>query len=315
MKNAILIVFLFLLSTVLHAQMLEERAKWFAYDAKLPLDVQDVSVKQIGDVKIRDITYASPKGGRVPAFVVEPSGKGPFAGIVYGNWGLGNRSEFLPEAIDYANAGAVSVLVAYPWDRPAPWRKPVDNFDAPEKDREAYIQAVIDLRRAFDLLESNPNVERSRLAYVGHSYGAQWGAILSATDRRLKTAVLVGGVGSQKDIFESPDPDLQAFAEQQGKEKVKKYLEAVSALDAILYVPNSAPTPLLFQFARHEKYFDEASSKRYAEAASNPKEVLWYETGHDLNDVQTYIDRARWLEKYIRTAPVEETLKRKLRGG
>lgn len=312
MKSAIPIVILFLISSV-YAQTLEERAKWFAYDAKLPLDVQEVSVKEIGGVKIRDITYASPKGGRVPAFLVEPAGKGRFAGIVFGNWGLGTRAEFLPEAIDYANAGAVSVLVAYPWDRPAPWRKTVDNMDAPEKDREAYIQAVVDLRRAIDLLESNPNVDRSRLAYVGHSYGAQWGAIIAATDRRLRTAVLMGGVGKQKDVFDSSDPDLQAYVKQQGPEKLKKYLDAVGPLDAILYVPHAAPAPLLFQFARHEKYFDEASSKRYAEAASNPKEVRWYETAHDLNDLQTYIDRARWLEKYIGTRPVEETLKRKLK--
>jgi dienelactone hydrolase len=312
MKHAILIGYFLLLNSGLCAQTLEERAKWFAYDTKLPLDVQEVSVKQIGEVKIHDITYASPKGGRVPAFLVEPSGKGPFAGIVFGNWGLGTRAEFLPEAIDYANAGAVSILVAYPWDRPAPWRKTVDNMDAPEKDREAYIQAIVDLRRAIDLLESNSKVDRSRIAYVGHSYGAQWGAIISATDRRLRTAVLMGGVGKQKDVFDSPDPDLKAYAAQIGQEKLKKYLEVVGTLDAILYVPHSAPTPLLFQFARHEKYFDEASSKRYAEAASNPKEVRWYETAHDLNDLQTYIDRARWLEKYIRTRPVEETLKRKL---
>ena len=276
-----------LVGSILNAQSLEELAKWFAYDAKLTLDVQEVSVKAIGGVKIRDITYASPKGGRVPAFVVEPAGKGPFAGIVFGNWGLGTRAEFLPEAIDYANAGAVSVLVAYPWDRPAPWRKTVDNMDAPEKDREAYIQAVVDLRRAIDLLESNPNVDRSRIAFVGHSYGAQWGAILTAIDRRFRTAVLMGGVGKQKDVFDSSDPDLKAYAARIGQDKLKKYLEVVGALDAILFIPHAAPAPLLFQFAHHDKYFDEAYSKRYAEAASNPKEVRCYDTAHDLNDLQT----------------------------
>jgi hypothetical protein len=34
-------------------------------------------------------------------------------GIVFGHWGPGNRSEFVPEAIVYAKAGAVSLLINY----------------------------------------------------------------------------------------------------------------------------------------------------------------------------------------------------------
>ena len=64
-----------------------------------------------------DLTYASPKGGRVTAYLVAPAGKGPFAGLVFGHWGPGNRTEFLPEATLYARAGAASLLVDYPWVR------------------------------------------------------------------------------------------------------------------------------------------------------------------------------------------------------
>jgi cephalosporin-C deacetylase-like acetyl esterase len=42
------------------------------------------------------------------------------------------------------------------------------------------IQAVVDLRRGIDLLLARSDVDPKRLAYVGHSYGAQWGSILSA---------------------------------------------------------------------------------------------------------------------------------------
>jgi dienelactone hydrolase len=50
--------------------------------------------------------------------------------------------------------------------------------DKPEVDRKIEIQAVVDLRRGIDLLLARSDVDQTRLAYVGHSYGAQWGSIL-----------------------------------------------------------------------------------------------------------------------------------------
>jgi len=197
-------------------------------------------------------------GGLVTGFLVEPAGKGPFAGIVFGHWGPGNRTEFLPEAAMYAEAGAVSVLIDYPWVRPDPWRRNQgQGLKEADKDRDSWRHAVVDLRRAFDLLEARPDVDRARLAYVGHSYGAQWGAILTAVDRRMKA-------------------------------------------------------PLLFQFARHERSFTEADMNRYYAAASQPKEVRWYSTGHDLNDLRALADRAAWLGPRIGLQPLRPVFEQRL---
>jgi hypothetical protein len=71
---------------------------------------------------------------------------------------------------------------------PQPWHKTPDHFDKPELDREIEIQAVVDLRRRIDLLLARSDVDPKRLAYVEHyvehNYGAQWGSILSAVDKR-----------------------------------------------------------------------------------------------------------------------------------
>lgn len=53
---------------------------------------------------------------------------------------------------------------------------------------------MVDLRRGLDLLLSRPDVDRHRVVYIGHSLGAQWGAILTSVDRRMKATVLIGGV-------------------------------------------------------------------------------------------------------------------------
>lgn len=83
-------------------------------------------------------------------------------------------------------------------------------------DRDIFIQTVVDLRRGIDLLLARPDVDPKRLACVGHSYGAQWGSILSAVDKRMKTSVLMAGVAECSDIMlRSNDPDIVDFRNSQ----------------------------------------------------------------------------------------------------
>jgi hypothetical protein len=53
--------------------------------------------------------------------------------------------------------------------------------------------------------------------------------------------------------------------------------------------------------------------RRYAQAGSEPKLVLWYDTGHELNDIQPLIDRANWLRRHIRIGPIAPILRTSLR--
>src|SRR5207253_8469547 len=39
------------------------------YDRNAPVDIREAGVEQHGGVAVRDISYASPKGGRVPAYL------------------------------------------------------------------------------------------------------------------------------------------------------------------------------------------------------------------------------------------------------
>jgi len=289
---------------------IDDLKRMYDYDSKQPLDVQEKILHERGGIKVYDLTYASPKGGRVAAYLVVPTGKGPFAGLVFGHWGPGNRTEFLPEATVYARAGAVSLLVDYPWVRPAARRKQLKGADDPEADHQAFVQAVIDLRRGIDLLAARPDVDPKRLAYVGHSFGAQWGAILSAVDNRLKGVVLMGGIPDQAAIYrDNDDPAVVEYRTTTPKEKQEAYLKSSERTAAIRYVPH-ATAPLLFQFARYERYFDKAAMDRHEKAAKEPKEVKWYDTGHELNDPQALLDRAAWLREKAGLESVDLNLKK-----
>ena len=297
----------------LAAQDLATLRRHYEYDASKPLEPKLTLVRHEGGVTIYDLQYPSPIEGTVTGFLVVPDGKGPFAGIVFGHWGPGYRTEFLAEATLYADAGAVSVLIDYPWSRPEPYRRRQGRgMKEAEKDRDSWIQAVVDLRRAFDLLEARKDVDRTRLGYVGHSYGAQWGAVLSAIDKRMKATVLVGGVPDTECLIMGPDPDVRAMREAYTKEDVEAYLVVNRPFDAIRYIGQAAPVPLLFQFARHEVSFVEADMNRYYEAASQPKEVRWYDTGHELNDLRALADRAGWLGPKLGLKPLRPAFEKRM---
>ncbi len=292
-------------STAKAAPDYQDASHLFDYDAKAPLDLHDKIIEEFDEGTLHDITYASPKGGPVAAYLVLPKGKGPFAAILFGHWGNGTRAEFIPEAKLYAQAGAISLIPDYPWDRPQPWHKTPNHYDKPELDREIEIQAVVELRRGIDLLLARPDVEPKRLAYVGHSYGAQWGSILSAVDKRMKTAVLMAGVAETGDIFlRGTDPSIVELKKSRPPGQFERYAQVIGDIDAIHFVGHAAPIPLLLQFGNFEQYFDKTSMEHYAAAASDPKKVVYYDTGHDLNDPQALKDRYDWLTKHIGLRPV-----------
>ncbi len=79
MKHYLSIACLLLFNAVVFAQD-PELVRRFDYDAKAPLDLKIISSQKRGDVTVYDVTYASPKGGVVPAYLIVPAtGKGPFA--------------------------------------------------------------------------------------------------------------------------------------------------------------------------------------------------------------------------------------------
>jgi len=283
----------------------------FDYEATAPLEVREQSLEDHDGVTVSDISYASRAGGRVTALIVS-AGAGPHAGVLFGHWGPGNRTEFLSEAKIYARAAAVCLLIDYPWVRPAPWRRPLHYVDEPESDHKQFVETVIDLRRGLDLLSGLKDVDPNRLAYVGHSYGAQWGAILSAVEPRLKGVVLMGGVPDAEAIYrDAPDPGLEDLRRSTPKAKMDAFFKAYGRTAAVKYVPHSK-APLLFQFARREQLFDKKAMDRYAAAAAAPKTVLWYDTGHDLWDVRAIADRGRWLSERVGLMPINPILRASL---
>lgn len=270
----------------------------FAYDPKAPLDAVTAGVETRGDVMIQDLSYASPKGGRVPVYLVVPSGKGPFAAVVWGHWYWENspmksRRQFLDEAVVLARSGVVSLLTDGPVARAG---YVPDRTQMNAKQFDDLVQQVVDMRRGADLLLARPEVDPRRLAFVGHSYNATVGAILAGVDRRFKAFVLMAGALSDEVDFRSAE--YRRYREKVGPAKWDAFVAEHRWVDPGPYVAHAAPAAVFLQFATREDFLTPERAKQYAANVSEPKRFKSYDAPHALN-AEARRDRLAFLAEML----------------
>lgn len=282
----------------------------FEYDRFEPLDIQVANTQKSNSTTIQDISYVSPSGGRVPAYLVVPSGSGPFAAIVFVHWGQGSRDEFLREAIALADAGIISLCIDAPFARPD-FQQAHD--DTPETQALLQKQGIIEARRAVDLLVERTDVDPQRVGYVGHSYGATIGGILAAVEKRARVYVLMGGLPSLADKYNaSQKPEIVQERETMPPDEWLRFINALKPLDTAQYLGYAAPSVLFMQFAHQDEIVTEEEAERFFKAASEPKTILWYDGGHEFN-MQARLERAEWLCHQLGVEPLLNTVLDKLR--
>ncbi len=280
-----------------------ELIRHFDYDKAVPLGIKVIGVGRRGSVRIHDITYVSPKGGVVRAYLVVPKGKGPFAAVVWGHWYWGNspmrnRKEFLDEAVALAQVGVVSLLTDGPIARPGHVQK-----DEPLNEQEPIdlVQQVVDMRRGVDLLQARKDVDPKRIAYVGHSYNAVVGAILSGVERRFKAFVLMAATMS--DEISLKTPEYEQYRQKVGPEKFDAFIAKYAWTDQGKYVSHAAPAVVFLQYATREKFIMPERARLYAAVVSEPKRFKLYEAPHALN-AEARSDRILFLIDQLKLKPL-----------
>jgi len=262
------------------------------YDHEAPLDIQEAGIEHRGDIVIHDISYASPKGGRVPAYLVVPKGKGPFAAVIWGHWywdnsAMRNRKQFLEEAVALAGAGVASLLTDGPVARPGHVQ---DKTPLNEQEITDLVQQIVDMRRGA-----------KRLAYVGHSYNASVGGFLSGIDKRFKAFVLMaGGLSDEMDL---KSQEYQQYRQKVGAEKFDAFTAKYGWLDPGKFVSHAAPAEVFLQYATREKFLTPERARQYATVVSEPKHFKLYEAPHALN-AEARCDRIAFLTEQLKLQPL-----------
>ena len=271
----------------------EQLRHLYDYNPQAPLDLKESGVSTRDGIQVHEITYASPMGGRVPASLFVPPGKGPFAAMIFMHGGNGNRGQLVNQALSYAKMGAVCLTLdaALHGERALPNVLLMD-YTAPERTRDAYIQTVVDMRRGVDLLLARRDVDPKRLGYSGGSFGALVGGVLAGVEHRIKAYALSSGLTSINDAL---IPSVTTPIKEMPKPEIDRSRAIVDAASAIYYIGHAAPAALLLQNGEKDTGITKECADRWHQTASEPKTIRWYDGGHGLTP-QAAQDRAEWLK-------------------
>jgi dienelactone hydrolase len=253
---------------------------------KTPFDErrEEILIKEEG-VAVYQLSFSRPSGERTYALLVSPTRSGRSAGIVC----FGTNQE--ANTLLLAKAGAVSLIIEPP------------NFPenaSAEQYRDAMIRIVIDIRRAADWLSQRNDIKKDRLGYIGHSMGAMLGAVVLSLDKRFKAAVFQSGeLGMSYNIRNSPNSWAEGLRARLGA-GLQQYLKVLAPVDAEHYVGRDAPAALLFQSGRLEPSVAQEGATAFFQKASEPKQLRWYNTGHDVaSDITANVDCLRFLAQHL----------------
>jgi formylglycine-generating enzyme required for sulfatase activity/dienelactone hydrolase len=142
--------------------------------------------------------------------------------------------------------------------------------------RDHVIMWVKDLSRSIDYLETRRDLDCSRLAYYGVSWGGEMGGIVCAVEGRIKVAALhVAGLSLERSLPE---------------------------VDALNYVPR-VKAPVLMLNGQYDHFFPvETSMKPMFRLLGTPaehKRSVLYPTGHAVPRNQLIKEVLDWFDRYL----------------
>lgn len=267
----------------------------YAYDRTLPLAATSEPEPAIDlatraprtDIRRERVTFGSTHDERVLATIVAPAGPGPFPVVIlqHGSTPLGRHGNAsvspqnpAPVGVEWAAAGLMTVSVdAYGFgSRETPdnrGRLVPDRPDLLFRTRDQRIQAIQDLMRTVDYLESRNDVRREAIGYHGVSMGMRIGVPFIALDRRVRAASLfVAGTGDYSRFVTKGTPFEDLAADE----------ELVNRLtDPITFAPwTGHVAKYVVSGERDRTVGGREPAERLHAALAGPTEVHWFDGDH-----------------------------------
>jgi formylglycine-generating enzyme required for sulfatase activity/tRNA A-37 threonylcarbamoyl transferase component Bud32/predicted esterase len=252
----------------------------YSYDkAPLNASVEPMESKE-GDWKIEKITYAAPYGHEQEiAYLFLPNkGKPPYQTVLFFP---GSNALTLRHFAIYPSASLDAILrsgraVMYPiykgtYERGDGMDSDVANTSSDWRDH--VIMWAKDASRAIDYIESRPDLDHSKIAYYGYSWGAVMGAIIPAVDPRINVAVLaLGGLDFHRSLPEA---------------------------DTINFLPH-VKQPVLMLNGHYDFFFPEDATQvpfyNLLGAKKDQKKRVVYDTGHAIPRNELIKETLNWLD-------------------
>ncbi len=247
---------------------------YYDYDRNLPLFSTRTLIAETNEFTRWHVQYQSMNGHLVPALLTMPNQtSGLIPAIIYLH-GLGDSKN-----ADYMRYGD-SVFVArhfavlridFPFhgERDSGPLKRKELRDYPFMIRNAAVQTVFDLRRAVDLLDDMPQLDRNRTGFLGISLGGIVGTVFVGAEDRIEFPVIALAGGGLK--FITGTKALQSETR-----------EMFAPVEPLNFVKMISPRPTLFVNASLDEVIPKVNTELLYYQAKKPKQIKWYDSKHVL---------------------------------
>lgn len=253
----------------------------FAYDQGADLDVVEERARTTPTARATEVEYTTFDGDRVPAAFTAPRAGGSYRCVIF-QGGLASTREhqvYLAGQLTGRGYAVLSIDPRFSGERATRDVDPMTAAQDPELLARLIRQTVIDLRRALDYLESQPECEDGGVDYIGVSLGAILGSALAGADERVRSAALIAAGGDWRKLILGTDEFLTGL--ERRPREFAAGLERLAPLDPSRWVKRISPRPVLIVNGRADHTVARSAAKALQEAAAEPKEVFWFPGGHN----------------------------------
>ncbi len=174
-----------------------------------------------------------------------------------------------------------------------PW---LDSWTGTAIDASLLEDQLADIRRGLDILLEQKWIDRTRIAYAGHDYGAMFGAVLSGRDFPICAWALI-----------APSPrwgDWISYFNAKASGDKEGYDALFGRDEPFIALAKARTVPVLLQFASSDKFITESRASEFAAEVSEPKTVTTVSSStHDSVYLKGQTDRLEFLKRYLISPP------------
>ncbi len=264
------------------------RYSFYAYDRELPLEAKIVKRDEKSNGIRWNLSYESVHDQRVTAILSLPkviSSPCPAVLVMHGSGG-NKDSDYVSAICQEMNkrgVAALSIDAQYRGDRTKTGHSGDLRPDSYAM-RDAWVQDVIDLRRAVDYLQSRPDIRKDKIGFIGFSMGAMLGSVLGGVEPRVACFLLAVPGGGFVNLAKHVDlyPKLkEKWPISMTPEVLKRVEEFAFVADPIYFIGKILPRPLLMIVAKQDEIIPAEASSILIETGKIPaKNILTIPTGH-----------------------------------
>ncbi len=275
------------------------------YDAQLPLLAEVIEKSEYHGHSREKVTFQGISGERVTALFHYPKGATGEIPCLVLLYGIGQKMSFVDEIADpYVQAG-FGIFCIEQYGQGERRQEKTSGVKGLFHLTERLPRMVNEARRAVDYLETRPEIDKKQITLFGISLGAIMGSTALAMEPRFCNGILMWGGGKLPQLL-----TRNQFARNGLKGYQRVALRLVgsglfSAAEPLKRIQSISPRPLLFQNALKDEIIPRECTEAYFNKAGEPKEILWYDCGHDGDDAgltmeliyRIIADQISWLKR------------------